>query len=310
MEQTVIDVVIIGAGPAGLQAAVHAARKKASVMVFGKGAGSSIYSAHVENYLCVAGVTDGAKLLAIGQEQALRFGAEIRDEDVLGVEEGPEAFAIRTERGEYLARTVIFATGTARKKLRVPGEKELAGRGVSYCVDCDANFFRNAPVAVVGNGSAAVDGALTLLGYTPHVFLVAQQLDITAELRQKLAASAVSRREGVWVAKIQGENAVDSILLSDGDSIAVEGIFIELGAKGAIELAVNLGVALDSDTMTYIETNKRQETNITGIYAAGDIAGQPWQMAKAVGEGCVAGWEAAHYANKVRQYPNPDHPQT
>jgi thioredoxin reductase (NADPH) len=211
-------------------------------------------------------------------------------------------FTIRTERGEYLARAVIFATGTARKKLKVPGEKELTGRGVSYCVDCDANFFRNAPVAVIGNGSAAVDGALTLLGYTPHVFLVTDQLDITPELRQKLEASTVSRQEGLWVEKIQGETAVESILLSGGAILAVEGVFIELGAKGAIELAINLGVALDSDTMTYIETNKKQETNITGIYAAGDIAGQPWQMAKAVGEGCVAGWEAANYANHIKRH--------
>jgi len=302
MEQTVIDVVIIGAGPAGLQAAVHAARKKASVMLFGKSSGSSIYAAHVENYLCVSGVAGGTEMLAIGHEQALRFGAEIRGEDVLGVDEKTGVFAIRTERGEYLARTVIFATGTARKKLKVPGEKELAGRGVSYCVDCDANFFRNAPVAVVGNGSAAVDGALTLLGYTPHVYLIAQQLDITTELRQKLEASTVSRREGQWVEKIQGENAVESILLTGSDTLAVEGVFIELGAKGAIELALNLGVALDSDTMSYIATNKKQETNIVGIYAAGDIAGQPWQMAKAVGEGCVAGWEAANYANHIKHH--------
>lgn len=302
MEQTVIDVVIIGAGPAGLQAAIHATRKKASVLLFGKPAGSSIHGAHVENYLCVAGVTDGAKMLAIAQEQALGFGAEIKDEDVLRIEERSGLFVIGTERGEYLARTVILATGTARKKLKVPGEKELAGRGVSYCVDCDANFFRNAPVAVIGNGSAAVDGALTLLGYTPHVSLITEKLDTTPELKQKLDSSTVSRKEGLWVEKILGENAVQSILLTDGSTLAVEGVFIELGAKGAIELAINLGVALDADTMTYIETNKKQETNIRGIYAAGDIAGQPWQMAKAVGEGCVAGWEAANYANHLKRH--------
>lgn len=302
MEHSVIDVVVVGAGPAGLQAAVHAARKKAQVVVFGKIEGSSIYNAHVENYLCVGGVTGGADLLAVARDQALRFGAEIRGEDVLQIEAGEEgAFMIRTERAEYLARAVIFATGTARKKLKVPGEKELLGRGVSYCVDCDANFFRNAPVAVVGNGSAAVDGALTLLGYTPHVFLVAQRLDISAELRQKLEASTVGRREGLWVEKIQGDNAVESILLTDGASLPVEGVFVELGAKGAIELAINLGVVLDSDTMTHIDTNKRQETNIPGIYAAGDIAGQPYQMAKAVGDGCVAGWEAANYANRLKR---------
>jgi thioredoxin reductase (NADPH) len=302
MDEAIIDVVIVGAGPAGLQAALHAARKKASVVVFGKGAGSSIYTAHVENYLCVAGVTAGAEMLAIGRQQALEAGAMIREEDVLRIEAGADAFAVRTEKGDYLARAIILATGTARKKLKVPGEKELAGRGVSYCVDCDANFFRNAPVAVVGNGSAAVDGALTLLGYTPHVFLVARELAITDELKQKLVASAVVRREGVWVERIQGEMAVDAILLTDGATLAVEGVFVELGAKGAIELAVNLGVALDMDTMTHIDTNKRQETNITGIYAAGDIAGQPYQMAKAVGEGCVAGWEAANFANRCKRH--------
>lgn len=302
MEQPSIDVAIIGAGPAGLQAAVHAARKKASVVVFGKSEGSSIHAAHVENYLCVGGVADGAEMLAIGRDQARRFGAEIKAEDVLRIEEGEGVYVVETERGSYRARTVILATGTARKKLKVPGEKELTGRGVSYCVDCDANFFRNAPVAVVGNGSAAVDGALTLLGYTPQVFLVAQQLDISDELRQKLEASHVSRLEGLWVEKIQGDNAVESILLTDGGTFMVEGVFIELGAKGAIELALNLGVALDSDTMTHIDTNKRQETNIKGIYAAGDIAGQPYQVAKAVGEGCVAGWEAANYANQLKRH--------
>lgn len=302
MEQPIIDVVIVGAGPAGLQAALHAARKKASVMVFGKGAGSSIHGAHVENYLCVGGVTGGAEMLAIGREQAQLAGAVIREEDVLRIEAGDEGYSIHTETGGCRSRTVILATGTARKKLKVPGEKELLGRGVSYCVDCDANFYRNAPVAVIGNGSAAVDGALTLLGYTPHVFLVAQKLDITAALRQKLDASAVRCREGLWVEAILGENAVESIRLSDGETLAVEGVFIELGAKGAIELAINLGVALDVDTMTHIDTNKRQETTIPGIYAAGDIVGQPYQMAKAVGEGCVAGWEAANYANRCKRH--------
>ena len=302
MERTVIDVVIIGAGPAGLQAAVHAARKKASVAVFGKSEGSSIHTAHVENYLCVSGVTGGAEMLAIGRDQARRFGAEIRAEDVLRIERMNDDFVVRTEKDEYLARAVIFATGTARKKLKVPGEKELAGRGVSYCVDCDANFFRKAPVAVIGNGSAAVDGALTLLGYTPQVSLVSKRLDITAELRQKLEASTVIRREGLWVEKIQGDNAVESILLTDGSTLAVEGVFIELGAKGAIELAISLDVVLDIDTMTHIDTNKKQETNVPGIYAAGDIAGLPYQMAKAVGEGCVAGWEAANYVNQIKRH--------
>ncbi len=302
MAEDIIDVVIVGAGCAGLQAAVHAVRKKASVLVLGKPEKSSIARAHVENYLCVDGVSDGIEMLKVGVAQATRFGAELWEEDVLHIEQRDGLFAVKVESGrEVVARTLILATGTSRKKLKVPGEKELSGRGVSYCVDCDANFFRNAKVAVVGNESAAVDGALTLTGYASDVYLVAKELAVSEELRARLAESKVVLKEGAWIKKIAGANAVTGLALDDDTVLEVEGVFIELGAKGAMELAVNIGVQLDMETFTYIETNKRQETNIPGIYAAGDIAGPPHQMAKAVGEGCVAGWEAANHANKQKR---------
>jgi thioredoxin reductase (NADPH) len=301
MKDDIIDVLIVGAGPAGLQAALHAVRKKAGVAVFGKPDASSIHQAHVENYLGVAGVTNGADMLAVGVEQIKNFGAEIIEEDILGIEARDGLFLVRTEGGEYTARALILATGTSRKKLKVPGEKEFGGRGVSYCVDCDANFFRQAKVAVVGNGSAAVDGALTLLNYASDVSLIAKDLDIAPDLANKLEKSAVQAKNGVWVEKIQGQNAVENIVLDDGAILAVEGVFVELGAKGAIELAINLGVTLDMATMNHIETDKQMQTNIAGIYAAGDITGPPYQMAKAVGDGCVAGWNAANYANKLKR---------
>ncbi len=300
MSKNIIDVLIIGAGPAGLQAAVHAVRKKAGVKVFGRIEASSLYEAHVENYLCVSGVSAGGDLLAVAREQARSFGADIINEDVLSLEQRDNLFFVRTESDEFLARSVVLATGTSRKKLRVAGEKEFAGRGVSYCVDCDANFFRRARVAVVGNGSAAADGALTLLNYASEVFLLADKLDLAHDLAAKLTASAVQVME-TSVKEIVGNNAVESLLLTDGSKLELEGVFIELGAKGALELAVNVGVGLDMETMSHIEINKRMETNIQGIYAAGDIAGPPYQMAKAVGDGCVAGWYAANYANKLRR---------
>ena len=302
MTEQMIDVVIIGAGPAGLQAAVHAVRKKASVVVLGKPGQSSIWRAHVENYLGVDGVVEGKELLAVALRQATGFGAELIEEDVLHIAEADGGFRVRIESGRELeTRTLIIATGTSRKKLRVKGEKELSGRGVSYCVDCDANFYRGAKVAVVGNESAAVDGALTLTKYAAEVHLVAKALEVSPALREKLGQSPVQLHEGTWVSEIEGENAVAGLLLDQGEKLAVEGVFIELGAKGAMELATTLGVMLDSETFSYIATNKQQETNIPGIYAAGDIAGPPWQMAKAVGEGCVAGWEAANHANKQKR---------
>ena len=296
------DVVIIGAGPAGLQAAVHAVRKKASAVIAGRIEKSSLFRAHVENYLFVDGVQEGGDLLQLGLGQALRFGAGHVAEDVLKIEQKEDLFVVSVESGrQFSASALIFATGTSRKKLKVPGEKELAGKGVSYCVDCDANFYRGVPVAVVGNESAAVDGALTLLNYASEVFLVSRELSVSAELLARLENSRVMVRQGAWVREIAGDKAVTALVLEDDTRLAVEGVFIELGAKGAIELATSLGVMLDQESFTHIDTDKKQHTNIPGVFAAGDIAGRPYQVAKAVGEGCVAGWEAANYALKKKR---------
>lgn len=298
----IIDVLIMGAGPAGLQAAVHAVRKKASVVVLGKPEKSAIYKAHVENYLCVDGVVDGFVLMETAVAQASRFGAQLIEEDVLAVEQLEDGlFKIEAESKSFVARTLVIAIGTSRKKLKVPGEKEFAAKGVSYCVDCDANFYRNAKVLVVGNESAAVDGAVTLTKYASEVFLVTRGLTVSNAMADKLAASSVQILEDSWVKEIVGENVVTGALLEDDRLLEVDGVFIELGSKGPMELATSIGVALDMETFSYIDTDKKQQTNIAGVYAAGDIAGQPYQMAKAVGEGCVAGWEAANYAKKMQR---------
>ncbi|MEN8258047.1 MAG: NAD(P)/FAD-dependent oxidoreductase [Thermodesulfobacteriota bacterium] len=296
-----VDVLIMGAGPAGLQAAVHAVRKKASVVIIGRPERSAIYRAHVENYLCVNGVTDGHEMIEIGIAQATRFGARLIEEDILHVEAEEGGFHVRSEGKSFHAASVVIAIGTAKKKLRVPGEKELAGKGVSYCVDCDCNFYRNAKVVVVGNGSAAVDGAITLTKYASEVTLICKELAVSEAMRQPLAESSVTVKQGTWLKEIAGENAVTGVVLEDGSSLEVDGVFVELGSKGPMELATSIGVQLDMETFSYIDTNKKMETNIPGVYAAGDIAGRPFQMAKAVGDGCVAGWEAANYVKRLKR---------
>jgi thioredoxin reductase (NADPH) len=291
-------VVILGTGPAGLQAAIHAARKKASVLVLGKESKSSIYRHTVENYCCILQTT-GEDIIAAGRQQAASFGAELADEDVLGISEASPGFRLKLESGgEIGAAAVIIATGTARNRLGVPGEKELLGRGVSYCVECDCNFYKGQDVAVVGDGSAAASGALTLLEYARTVHLICRDLDVGPELAAAVRRSAVRLHEKHWVKAIDGREAVEGVLLEDGGRLEVQGVFIELGAKGVMGLAGLLGVRLD-DEMKYIETTKKMETNVPGVYAAGDITGPPWQVAKAVGEGCVAGLEAAGYAKRA-----------
>lgn len=301
MSEQTYDVIIIGAGPAGIQAAIHASRKKTRVLMLGRIENSALYGAHIENYAFVQGVSLGADLLRIGLEQAKQFGAEWSAEDVLRVSQEEGLFHLEIESGRtIIAYSLIFCMGVAKKKLRVPGEKELAGRGVSYCVDCDANFYRGAVVTVTGDRSAAVDGALTLLDYAAKVYLVAQDLSVSKELLKRLEASKIEHISSS-IKQINGDRMVTSLLLANGKTLQTEGIFIELGSKGALELATQIGVQLDTESFKYIAVNRKQETNIAGIYAAGDIVAPPYQMAKAVGEGCVAGMEAATYARRIKK---------
>ncbi|MDQ7835858.1 MAG: FAD-dependent oxidoreductase [Humidesulfovibrio sp.] len=298
-QHSMYDVVILGCGPAGIQAAIHASRKKAGVLLLGRMNKSNLFWAHVENFLGMF-KTSGEDMLKTGLAQAESFGAELMEEDALSISHEKRCFEIETESGRKLcARSLILATGTTRNKLGVPGEKELLGRGVSYCVDCDGGFFRGEVVAVVGGQSAAVSGALTLLHLAESVHLICESLDVSPVLQDKLRESGVSLHEGVTVKAITGDSKVEGLTLSDGTSLPVAGVFIEQGAKGVLELASTLGLTLD-ESMKYIQTDKAQATSVPGVFAAGDICGPPLQMAKAVGEGCVAGTMAATYAKNLK----------
>jgi thioredoxin reductase (NADPH) len=292
------DVVILGTGPAGLQAAIHAARRKVSVLVLGKETKSSLFSAHIENFCCIFKLS-GEEMITVGRQQAATFGARFMDLDVLQIEAEDNRFHIQVENGSMIdAGALILATGTKRHRLGVKGEKDLLGRGVSYCVDCDGNFYRNQDVAVIGGESAAVDGALTLADIARSVHLVCDQLEVADDLKAKLSASTIQVHLGTGVASIEGEQEVVSLVLKNGQDLKVSGVFIEQGAKGIMELATRLGIQLD-DEMKYIAADKQQATSVPGIFAAGDVCGPPWQMAKAVGEGCVAGLSAAKYAKNA-----------
>jgi thioredoxin reductase (NADPH) len=291
------DVVILGTGPAGIQSAIHAVRRKVSVIVLGKKSNSSLYRAHVENFAFISDLT-GEEMLKKGRLQAKTFGAVFLEEDILHIETLDGRYRVATEGGGRIdATALVIATGTSRNTLGVPGEKELLGKGVSYCTDCDGNFFRGETVAVIGNESAAADAALTMAQIADAVHLICDQMKVTDALERKLRESTVIVHPQTTVKAILGTDSVEALMLSDGQRLPLTGVFIELGAKGLKELVLSIGLQLDAE-MKYIDVNRKQETNLPGIYAAGDICGPPWQIAKAVGEGCVAGLEAAGYAKK------------
>ena len=303
MTETNYDIIILGVGPAGLQAAIHSARKGLKVLVLGKNDKSSLWWAHIENFCCTLEIS-GEQILKTGQQQAENFGAIFFDEDVLKISPpdlmSPDGnrYTVETETQIFKTKAIIICTGTTRNKLGVPGEKNLFGKGVSYCIECDGNFFRNEEVAIVGGESAAAGGALHLSHLASKIHLVAKKINFAPELMERLKKANIIIHEEVEVKEITGENSVTGLVLDNGETLNVTGVFVELGARGVMSLAAELGIQLD-DNMKFITTDKQQRTNIPGIFAAGDICGPPLQMAKAVGEGCVAGLSAAKYVRKI-----------
>lgn len=290
------EIIIVGAGPAGLQAGIHTARRKHPVLILGKPQASALWNAHIENYFGVPGKALGAELLKVGLAQAQGFGAEFLEEDVVKIERVETGFLVETETGKtFQGLALILALGVKKKKKVFKDEDKFVGKGVSYCVDCDAWFYRGKRVAVIGDGSAALHGAQTLTKFAEKVYLIPlKDLPISAEETEKIE---VIRKKPL---EIVGENEVSGLKFEDGETISVDGIFIEIGAKGPLELLAPLGIELDPQTFSYVKVNQRMETNVPGVFACGDLTGPPLQVAKAVGEGCVAGISASDYVKALK----------
>ena len=287
------DVAIIGTGPAGLQAAIHAARKKVSVVVLGKVVNSAMTGTHVENYFGVPGVKDGDGILVDGIAQAKGFGCTFVEYNVTAAEDLGGRFLITAEDDStYEVKSVVIATGVSRKTLGVPGEKELFGKGVSYCAICDCNFYRGKVAAIVGDETEAAVSAAMMTKYASRTYWVSADVKASAVAKEKAIAAGAILLE-TTIERIQGENRVSSMVLGDGSVVDVDGVFIELGAKSSADLAMDLGVMPEMDDS--IKVDRQCGTEVPGVFACGDVTGKPWQVAKAVGEGCVAGISAADF---------------
>lgn len=291
------DVVIIGSGPAGVQAAIHASRRKVSVLVAGKAAASAAAGTEMDNYFGT-GKVSGDALIAEGMRQAESTGAVFLGQNVISASREGEAFRLGLEDGtEVTARSVIIATGISRKKLGIPGEKELFGKGVSYCAVCDCNFYRGRRAVIVGNESEAAVSAEMMTGYASETSWVAWDVQANPALVAKAEAAGV-RMYGSKPKAILGEGKVESLELEDGTLIPTDGVFIELGARSSADLAMDLDVMPEMDDTIKVDCDCA--TGVPGVYACGDVTGRPWQVAKAVGQGCVAGTNAAAYAKGER----------
>jgi len=295
------DVAIIGGGPAGLTAALYAARYGLKTVFFETVDPVSQLSlaANIENYPGFEG--SGMELLEKMKEQAVKAGAEWKMEKVEKVEKSGETFTIVSENGEYETKTVIVATGGKHREAGMEGESVFIGRGVSYCATCDGNFFRGKKVIVYGSGKEALEDAIYLHDIGCKVTIVSRTPSFRAEraLIEEIDRRGIDILRNTTLRKIVGSGKVEKVIAYNREKkeeieIDADGIFIAIGMRPATDIVVELGV--ERDHMGYIKVNKEQKTNIEGVFAAGDCCDNPLkQVVTACGDGAVAAFSAYRY---------------
>ncbi|NYG59393.1 thioredoxin reductase (NADPH) [Nocardioides daedukensis] len=305
MSSDVRNVIIIGSGPSGYTAAVYAARANLNPLVFEgsvTAGGALMNTTEVENF---PGFRDGIMGPALMDEmraQAERFGAELISDDVIEVDLKASPKVVKTADGEFLARAVILATGSGYRKLGLPGEEELSGRGVSWCATCDGFFFREQNIAVVGGGDSAVEEATFLTRFGSKVTLIHRRDELRASAIMAERAMADPKLEIAWnseVASINGTDSLESLTLRDtvtGEERQLEatGLFIAVGHDPRSELLAGQ-VDLDENGYVLVEHPSTQ-TNLEGVFAAGDLVDHHYRQAiTAAGTGCSAALDAERY---------------
>jgi alkyl hydroperoxide reductase subunit F len=293
------DLIIIGAGPAGITASVYAARKRMSLLVITKDiGGQAALSGDIENYTGYQFIT-GPELAAKFEEHMRKFNITLKEsEEVLELKKIGDNILVKTNKGSYEAKTAIIASGKRSKEIDVPGEKEFKNKGLTYCATCDAPLFSGKVVAVIGGGNSALDAALQLIKIAKHVYIIniTSSLGGDAIMREKVEASKnVTVLNNSQVTAILGDKFVSGIRIKkEGreEQLAVQGIFIEIGLIPNSDFAKEI----EKNQFGEIKVNCNNETNIPGVFAAGDVTDVPEkQIIIAAGEGSKAALSAFRY---------------
>jgi alkyl hydroperoxide reductase subunit F len=293
------DLIVIGAGPAGITASVYAARKKMNLLVVSKDiGGQAAWSGDIENYTGYQFIT-GPELAEKFEEHMRKYNIPLKEnEAVVAVKKRGDIITVETDKDRYETRTVIVASGKRTRELRVPGEKEFKNRGLTYCATCDGPLFSNKTVAVIGGGNSALDAVLQLMKIAKGIYVI----NITAELggdavmQEKIQESpVVTVLNNSQVMRIYGDKFVSGIKIrreEKEEDLSVQGVFVEIGLLPNSEFVQ--GVELNG--LKEIKVNSRNETNIPGIFAAGDVTDVPEkQIIIAAGEGSKAALSAFRY---------------
>jgi thioredoxin reductase (NADPH) len=290
--------VIVGAGPAGLTAALYAARYKLKTVVLSKNLGGTIAESYkVENWPSIKSIS-GMGLIEKMKEQVTDLGVQIMLEEVIDIDK-KKSFLVKTASSEYEAKSIILALGTQRRKLNIPGEKEFSGKGVSYCATCDAIFFKDKVVGVVGGSNAAAESAELLSEFAKKVYIIYRKEKIRAEpiiterVENNPKIEIITRTN---VKEIKGDKFISRVIFDNGKEIELQGLFIEIGSDPCTRLPKKMGVNLDKEG--YIKVDEGQGTNIEGAYAVGDVTTKSNMLQQAI----TASAEGAVAAKSVYEY--------
>lgn len=308
MKNTDYDLVIIGAGPAGLTAALYAARARLNVLLLEKAApgGQILVSDWIENYPGFPEGISGADLMMKMQEQVERFGLSATSATVESIDASDTVRQVKLSDKTVSTKAVLIASGASPRKLNVAGEDEFYGRGVSVCATCDAPFYREREVAVVGGGDTAIQESIFLTRFAKKVHVIHRRDELRATKIIQERAFAADGIEFVWdsvVESINGSDAgvesvtVKNVKTGDVKDLAVDGCFVLVGTSP------NTGFVrgtVDLDDAGFIIANSKMETSVPGIFAAGDVRNTPLrQVATAVGDGAIATFMAIHYIENL-----------
>lgn len=284
------DVIIVGAGPAGISASLYIKRSNLKPLVFYSDKSSLEKTDAIENYYGFKNKITGKELYDSGIGQAEKIGVEIKKEEVIKIENLDKIFYITTTKGNYKSKSVILATGNKKNKPSIKGIDEFEGKGISYCAICDGFFYKNKEVCVIGSGNYAISETNDLINIAKHVTILTNG-QVAPEIRAENVSINTKK-----IKEIKGEERVKNIEFEDGtESHSIDGIFVAQGVAGSLEFAKKLGVIIKNNA---ISVNEKMETNVKGLYACGDCTGGLLQVSKAVYEGTIAGLESIKYVKK------------
>jgi len=290
------DVIIIGKGPAGISAALYTVRANLKTLVIGLNDSALHKAGEIENYYGFPHPIPGKQLLENGEKQALRLGAEILVEEVIGIEK-EDVFIVKTVKGNYRALSVLIAAGQKTADVKIKNISKFEGRGISYCTTCDGFFFRGKKVGVLGYKDFALLEANELIPLTNDItiFTNGQTPEFSSDLSELAGRFEINVKP---ISAFEGGDFLEKIVFEDGSEYPLDGIFIAYGSASTVNFALKMGI-LTKDRA--IVVNENQETNIEGLFAAGDCTGVFKQISVAVGQGAVAGRRMIEYVRDKKR---------